>query len=119
MNRYIITEMCVQHLFQMSQLDVESEFESESVHDDADRSVVDNLVLDNLVLDNSVRIFGKLTSMFPSIVEVFDDEEDFMAYVTGSKLVRVSARISALNSVILNAEKCRDICQTRTCVNFH
>ena len=63
----------------MSQLEVESEFESESVHDDVDRSVV----------DNSVRIFGKLTSMFPSIVDVFDDEEDFMAYVTGHKVLRV------------------------------
>ena len=68
----------------MSQLDVESEFESESVHDDVDRSVVDNLVV-----DNSVRIFGKLTSMFPSIVDVFDDEEDFMAYVTGHKVLRL------------------------------
>ena len=43
--------------------------------------------------DSSVRLFGKLSSTFPSISEIFDDEEDFMAYFTGFGILSLALAI--------------------------
>ena len=43
--------------------------------------------------DDSVRIFGKFNSMFPSLADVFDDEEDFMAYLTGFGILTLAAAV--------------------------
>ncbi len=43
--------------------------------------------------DSSVRLFGKLASTFPSISEIFDDEEDFMAYFTGFGILTLAMAI--------------------------